>query len=136
MSPLWRTFMNPGVQLMRRLRLPFKVGLIGLMLFVPMVALLVALFQQGLDDRRSTLSEHEGALVARQLLLTVAELQSTRDLNHRVLNGDTAATAPRDAARERLRQRLKEVDATLASHSQVLLDGSWLPVRQALDALA
>ena len=41
MSPLWRTFISPGVQLMQRLRLPFKVGLIGLMLFVPMVALLV-----------------------------------------------------------------------------------------------
>ena len=136
MSPLWRTFMSPGAQLMLRLRLPFKVGLIGLMLFVPMVALLVSLFQQGLDDRRSTMSEHEGALVVRQLLHTVAELQSTRDLNHRVLNGETAAIAPRDAARARLRQRLKEVDATLASNPQVLLDGQWLPVRQALEALA
>jgi hypothetical protein len=61
--------------------------------------------QPGLQARRGTLAEHEGALVVRQPLQTVADLQSTRGLNQRMLNGDTAATGPRDASRDRLRQR-------------------------------
>jgi methyl-accepting chemotaxis protein len=136
MNRLWRRFLTPGVQLMRRLRLPFKVGLIGLMLFVPMVSLLVALFQQGLADRRTTLSELEGTQVVRALLLAVSDLQSTRGLNHRVLNGDTGAAAARDAARQQLSRRLDEVDAALARSPQARLDEVWPPVREAVSALA
>ncbi len=136
MSPVWRRFLSPGVLLMRRLRLPFKVGLIGLMLFVPMIALLLSLFETGLSDRRTTLSEHEGAVVVRQLLASVAELQAARDLHHRVLNGDQTAQAPRDAARQRLLQHLKDTDAVLAGAPQAPLGDRWPAVREAVEALA
>lgn len=42
-EPVVANPLRPGVRLMRRLRLPFKAGPIGLMLVVPMVALLASL---------------------------------------------------------------------------------------------
>ncbi len=136
MSTLWTPVMKPGVLLMRRLRLPFKVGLIGLMLFVPMVLLLVALLQQGLAGRQATLAEHEGAQMVRQLLVAATHLQATRGLNHRVLNGDSAATGERDAARARLRQQLQRLDTQLGAARTVRVDDLWPAVRDAVGALA
>ncbi len=136
MSPVWRRCLNPGVRVMRRLRLPFKLGLIGSMLFVPMVLLLLALMQKGLADRRTTLAELEGAQVVRALMLAVGDLQTTRGLTNRVLNGDTAATAARDAARQSLRQRLQAVDEVLVRTTKAPLGDRWPAVREAVDHLA
>jgi hypothetical protein len=38
----FQTLLKPGMHLMQRLRLPLKLCVIGLMLFVPMLLLLVA----------------------------------------------------------------------------------------------
>jgi methyl-accepting chemotaxis protein len=128
--------LNPGVQLMRRLRLPVKVGLIGLMLFVPMLLLLGALLHKGQASREFTLSERDGSLVVRQLMLASSHLQSTRGLNHRVLFGDTTATAERDEARRRLQTQLQAVDAELAATTRLRIDDQWPAVREAVAALA
>jgi methyl-accepting chemotaxis protein len=47
MGALIRAVLRPGTRLMRSLRLPAKVGLIGLMLFAPMAVLLLSAVQQG-----------------------------------------------------------------------------------------
>jgi len=136
MTELWSTLLKPGVLLMRRLRLPFKIGLIGLMLFVPMLLLLVALFQQGLVTRQATLAEHEGAQVVRELLGAATQLQAARGLTNRVLNGDTAAATERDAARQRLRSQLEQIDARVAGLAHFSLADRWPELRQAVAALA
>jgi methyl-accepting chemotaxis protein len=136
MTRAWRILLDPGVKLMRRLRLPFKVGLIGLMLFVPMLVLLAALFDRGLALREFTLAEHEGAQVVRTVLAAATQLQAARGLNHRVLNGDTTATGERDAARQRLKQRLDDIDAQIAATTRFQLDDTWPAVREAVASLA
>jgi methyl-accepting chemotaxis protein len=136
MTALWSTLIKPGVLLMRRLRLPFKIGLIGLMLFVPMLLLLVALFQQGLSTRQVTLAEHEGAQVVRELLGAATHLQAARGLTNRVLNGDSAAATERDAARQRLGAQLGQIDTSVAGLRHFSLADRWPEVRQAVAALA
>jgi methyl-accepting chemotaxis protein len=132
----WTWFLGPGVRLMRRLRLPFKISLIGLMLFVPMLALLMSLFTQGLASHRSTLAEREGAQVVRELVTSATLLQSTRGLNNRVLHGDTTAAPEREAVRTRLKQQLQAVDTQLAAARGLTLADLWPEVRQAVSDLA
>nr|MCU0774834.1 hypothetical protein [Ideonella sp.] len=72
----------------------------------------------------------------RSLLVTTAELQRVRGLNHRALNGDQGAVAPRDAARSRLQEHLRRVDGLLADTPDFTLEDQWPGVRDAIGALA
>jgi methyl-accepting chemotaxis protein len=131
-----RATLRPGMALMQRMRLPLKLVLLGLMLFVPMLALLGTLIANNLAQRNATLAELEGASVARHVKAAALELQTLRGANNRVLNGDTTAVAPRDAARERLRLAVAKTDTLVSSTTRFTLDDAWPPVREAVLALA
>ena len=126
---------GPGMGLMRRLRVPSKIGLIGLMLFLPMVVLLGLLVQRSVQSLDATQGEVEGARTVRSLLQVARELQSHRGHTNRVMNGDTAATAPRDATRVRLKAALDEVDSKLALNRSFKMDDVWPETRKAIAAL-
>ncbi len=136
MQAIVKSLMGPGVLAMRNLRLPLKVALIGLMLFVPMVALLVALLQGGLADRRFTASERQGAALVQQVLAAAHELQAVRSLNHRLMSGDDGARPQLDTARQRLQQALETVDRTAHGTQAFRVDDQWPALREAIDALA
>ncbi|MFN7726969.1 MAG: methyl-accepting chemotaxis protein [Rubrivivax sp.] len=123
------------MRLMRQLRLPAKIGLMGLMLFVPMLLLLAMQVKQGLAQIQFTRGEHQGAQVVRALHQTTAALQDHRGLTNRVLNGDTTAAAARDQARQRLLSNLDQVDQALRAAPVVDLATEWTAVRTAVAAL-
>jgi methyl-accepting chemotaxis protein len=136
MTALLESLLRPGSLLMRRLRLPWKVGLIGLMLFLPMVMLLVLQLRSGLHDIAEARSEVEGAELVRQLQVAAGRLQQLRGLNNRVMNGDAAATAARDNARSALLAALADSDRQLAATLRFDLGDRWPTVRAAVSALA
>jgi methyl-accepting chemotaxis protein len=132
----FQTLLKPGMHLMQRLRLPLKLCVIGLMLFVPMLLLLVAQLRAGVAELSYTRSEHTGAVLAPKVLDTATQLQVLRGLNHRVLNGDTAASAARDNARTALAGSVQALDAAVAAAPALNLGPLWQPSRERLAALA
>ena len=127
---------RPGVLMMRRLRLPKKLGLIGLMLLFPMVVLLATVLRSGqsqIDVARSALA---GADVSAAALNVAAQVQTHRGLTHRALNGDSGALAPRDAARRELKAAVAVFDKRLAGTSAFSLADKWPELREATLALA
>jgi methyl-accepting chemotaxis protein len=135
MSRLLRSSMAPGLWLMRRLRLPWKLGLVGLTLFLPMLLLLVLHVQLLRQHTAFTLAEAEGARVVQALLAVADPLQQHRGLTNRVLSGEADATAPRDAARTVLAQALQKVDVELKAARSFQLDDQWPALREAVAAL-
>jgi methyl-accepting chemotaxis protein len=136
MSRFLRSLLAPGLWLMRRLRLPWKLGLVGLTLFLPMLLLLVLHVQVLRQQKAITLAEAEGARVVQTLLQVADGLQQHRGLTNRALSGDAAAAAPRDAVRATLLQSLAAVDQALTATASFQLDDRWPAMRQAVEALA
>jgi methyl-accepting chemotaxis protein len=139
MTPFLHGALHPGVLLMRRLRLPAKIALMGALLFVPLALLLASLLKDGVEKIEYTQGELHGQAVIVALLDTARSVQSHRGLTNRVLSGDAKAEAPREALRVKLREQLAAVDAAAAqarAAGAFGLEDIWPPVREAVDALA
>ena len=78
----------PGVRLMRRLRVPVKLALMGLALLVPLTVLVVTRFMDSRNDIGVARQELVGARQVSTLVDLVAALQAHRDAAMR--NADTA----------------------------------------------
>ncbi len=136
MTHVTRALLRPGTLLMRRLRLPWKIGLIGLMLFVPMLLLLQAQLRGGIGELASSRAEREGAVLVRGVLGSANLVQQHRGLTNRVLNGDTAATGARDGTRQALLAALNDLDREIGTLRSFQLADTWPAVRDAVRALA
>ena len=136
MRAVFAPLLHPGVLLMRRLRLPWKIGLLGLMLLLPMLLLLVSLIDTRRSELAFTRAEREGAVVVRGLLDAAGLLQQHRGLTNRVLNGDQAAIAPRDSTRQALVAALTDLDRSVQALRGFTLADSWPAVHQAVAGLA
>ncbi|MFZ5551100.1 MAG: methyl-accepting chemotaxis protein [Pseudomonadota bacterium] len=136
MSSFGTLALRPGIQLMRRLRMPTKMGLMGLMLLVPLVLLIAYSTQGARADLALARSEHAGAEVIDHLSDVVALLQQHRGLTSRVLSGDASAAAERDAARIKLKAAVAAADQRLAAQLPFNLDDVWKPALDGTLALA
>ena len=136
MSSAMRTVLRPGTLVMRRLRLPMKISLIGLMLFVPLLLLLAALLQRDLDSLNATRAEQEGASLVGSLMSTAGLVQQHRGLTSRVMNGDTSATAARDQTRVALLAAAADLDQRVQGLERFSLSPEWPAIRDAVRALA
>ncbi|HJV69527.1 methyl-accepting chemotaxis protein [Ideonella sp.] len=136
MSPVGQALLRPGTSLMRRLRMPTKMALMGLMLLIPLLMLIIYSARQAQETLRFTRDELAGAQVVTELTDVVALVQTHRGLTNRVLSSETAATAERDAVRARIQQALAAVDKTAAAGLPFAFDDLWKPAREATVALA
>ncbi|MEK8050642.1 methyl-accepting chemotaxis protein [Ideonella sp. DXS22W] len=131
MSPL-----RPGVKLMRRLNIPVKMGLMGLLLAVPMLVTLLATSQRAAADLAVVQLERSGARVVATLIEAVTAMQTLRDLNMRALSGDAAARGRLPDAARALTEALARVDQTHAESGGFDLPAQWTQARDAARALA
>lgn len=136
MSPVGQAVLRPGTSLMRRLRMPTKMALMGLMLLIPLLMLIIYSARQAQDSLRFTRDELAGAQVVTELTDVVALVQTHRGLTNRVLSSETAASAERDAVRGRIQQALSVVDKTAAAGLPFAFDDLWKPAREATVGLA
>ncbi|MGS0753503.1 hypothetical protein ACVBEH_01330 [Roseateles sp. GG27B] len=113
-------FLMPGIHLMRRLTLPVKLTLMGLMLVLPLLVLTVRSYQSARANLVAVETEAEGALWVAELNLLIASLQNHRGLTARVQAGDKSAEPARELAREKLAQGLSEQEA-LAARTQLFM---------------
>jgi len=136
MANFLQTCLRPGMALMQRLRLPWKLGTIGAMLLVPMLVLAVAALASGLDHLRYTRGEAEGSATIGQLQRLAKQIQSHRDLTHRQLNGDNSVVQERTALRDAMVASLVELDRSLSTTVHFTTSDLWPPVREQAQAIA
>ena len=74
--------LRPGVQLMRLLRLPTKLGVLALVLFVPLVIISLLLTQRVNDSITFTEAEIHGSQLVQRLNAVVVEVQGRKDFLH------------------------------------------------------
>ncbi|MBT9594418.1 MAG: cache domain-containing protein [Vitreoscilla sp.] len=136
MSSFGVAILRPGAHLMRRLRMPTKMALMGLMLLVPLLVLIAYSALQAQTELRFTRGELAGAKVVDELTEVTTLLQTHRGLTSRAQTSDTAAATQRDAVRVQLRNAVAAVDATAKDGLPFDLVDAWAPTRDATLALA
>lgn len=128
--------LKPGLRVMRGMRLPAKMGLLGAMLAMPLFLLMTLAMIQASGDMAVARSEREGTLLARQVTELVVLVQSHRSLSNQVAAGVTALTPARDAVRVQLRQAVQQADQAIAATKTFTFDDLWPTERERLLALA
>jgi methyl-accepting chemotaxis protein len=122
---------GPGVRLMRHLRIPVKMGLVGLLLLIPLLILLVNTCRSGLAELEFASAEAEGAHMVASLLQLAVELQSLRRQTDRAQEGAPAARQDL-VARTDLNQNLLALDRSVAACGRLEFGELWKPLRAAL----
>ncbi|MFT3955235.1 MAG: methyl-accepting chemotaxis protein [Piscinibacter sp.] len=131
-----RTLFGPGIGLMRRLRIPIKMAVMGLFLLVPLLLLLLDGFRTGLENRNIALAELEGAHIVQAANRLVGQVQNHRGLTNRALSGDAAARDALPKARGEFDAALRGLDTTIAATHRFDADDLWKARRDGLAALA
>ena len=133
--PAWR-LLAPAVTLMRSLRLPVKVSLMGALLLLPLLGLSLLRVLDLHQQWQTARSEQAGAAWVSQLLHLGHDLQDHRDLTLRALGGDAGAASEQAAVRKQLDSALAEID-TLARNEKVFAPPpGWDDIRGAVAGLA
>ena len=127
--------LSPGVWLMRRLRLPTKLGVLAAVLLVPLAVVCVLLVQRLGDDIRFTENEVEGSRTIARLADVVAAVQTHRGQTNMLLSGSTSARAALDGTRSQLQQAVAQADALITALPHLELSAEWRDLKAGLDRL-
>jgi methyl-accepting chemotaxis protein len=133
--PFLTSLMHPGELLLRRLSMPVKLLLIGLVVMVPMSYVLTTAVLDGRAKLAFTAGEREGAAALQKLFRVVMLTQLHRGQTNLALSGNTEAQAAREETRRQLRAAMAEVDAHAAAAPVLQMDKPWSDVRSVLDDL-
>ncbi|MEK8048143.1 methyl-accepting chemotaxis protein [Ideonella margarita] len=110
-----RALMRPGTRLMRQMRMPAKLSLLGLLLLLPLLLLIIHNSSRATDELKLVREELDGTAVIEQIGQLINETQRHRTLLHRQLNGDATAAAA-----------LAETRAALKTHTETMAPGPLL----------
>ena len=127
--------LRPGVALMRGLRLPVKMPLVGLMLVAPLLPLTVSTYQSLRNDLVVVQGELAGAQVAAALIDVAVQTQTHRDLAQRSLSGDAQAGQQQPAAATALATAVDRLDARQQAGLPFAMPEDWPALRERLLAL-
>ena len=130
------SILEPGVRLMRNLRIPVKMGLMGLLLLVPLLLALVTMVRGMRADIGIASAEIEGAQLASGITALVTQVQTTRGLTNRAMQSDTRATADLPKARDAFAAAQRELETTLAQTRAFDAADLWSGCRTGLSDLA
>ena len=122
MSALTDRLLAPGVALMRRLRLAVKLTGIAAAILLPLLGLALTDFDRSRQDLAIVRAESAGAQVAQAIADLAAAVQRHRDLTQRVLAGDGASMAARDASAGTLSDAARALDVAVAEHPALGLE--------------
>ena len=128
--------LKPGIALMRRLRIPTKMALMGVLLMLPLLLLVAVTWQAAQADLAFTRSERQGVVLLRQGSALVAQLQLHRGLTNRALSGDASAQPALLEARSGLQKALATLDQGVQSAPALNLDAAWGRLTPRLRALS
>ncbi|MES2091867.1 MAG: hypothetical protein V4532_18085, partial [Pseudomonadota bacterium] len=114
--------LNPGLTVMRKLRINRKLALMGAMLLLPLIFLETAVIIKAAADLAFTQSEQRGVAVIKPLTELMQQLQTARSLSIRTLTGETALATEREQAHHQIKQASDALNAELAhQHADKLI---------------
>ncbi len=128
--------LQPGVRLMRLLRLPTKLAVLALLLFIPLVVISVLLTQRLNEAIAFTQAEVDGSRLVQHVHAVTVEVQKHRGQTNMLLGGDASARNAVQATREQLKQALAKVDESLARRPDFELGSDWAALHRVMSDLA
>ena len=126
----------PGIWLMRRMRLPAKLALLGSVLLVPLLVICVLLVQRLGAELQAARNEAEGVRIVARLADVAAAVQARRGHSQVLLSGGDAARGPLQAAQAQLAQTVTAAGEALARRPDFELSRDWSEVKSGLEGLA
>ena len=128
------TWLKPGVALMQRLRMPFKLAVLALLALVPLVVVSLVQVTSSLRDYATARAEMTGALGADLITDLVTEVQHQRVLLLLASNPEFAAQLPK--ARAELQTSTTAVDRWVKEHPQLFVEKPWSVLKPQIESLA
>ena len=127
----------PGVWLMRKMRLPVKLGILAMAIVVPMLVVCVSLVQRISDELHLLEGEAQGVQGISALGRLVTVLQTHRGQTNMLLAGEAAARSSLDKTRESLPTTLTTAGAALtAAREEMGLTQVWRDLEARVQRLA
>lgn len=127
--------LGPGIRLMRRLRLPVKLILLGMMLLIPLVVTVVTSSLREFESISTTREELAGLHIVKPMSSGLFALQVQRGLSARLLSGDTEARQALQANANALKEHLTHVDDAISKMQSAELIGEWQTLRSNIEPL-
>ncbi len=125
----------PGARLMRHLKLPAKLVLLGVVVLVPLLLLAANFSQRFMADASFTRDEIAGAHLVDATLDVLLATQRHRDLAL-IAQVDPSQASRLQDARGAMLGAMQSVDAVLARGDTLKLGNAWAAIRAPLDRLA
>jgi methyl-accepting chemotaxis protein len=133
---LTRLAFGPAVRLMRRLRLPVKLSLLGTVLLLPLLLLAWGEYRVLTDERRVAESERSGIVHIAPWFKASGELQRLRVVVARQMGGDATAQAELPAVRAALDESLAQLQRLGSEPAPFALPEHWAPLVATTQRLA
>lgn len=127
--------MRPGVLLMRRFKLSFKLGVLALLLLVPLLVMCVQLATRLGVDIETTLTERDGALAMARAADIVNLVQRHRGQMNIRLSGNRTGQGALENTQAALVKAGAAVDEVMGKSSRLNLGKQWEPLRARVNGL-
>ena len=127
---------NPGVSLMRHLRLPTKLGALALVLILPMLVVTAFLTQRLNADLELARDEVDGVRVVDHIGKVILEVQKHRGQTHLLQAGDAAAQGALAQVDAALLAAMTQLDATLDQNRRFGLQQEWAPLKGKIQGIS
>ena len=125
----------PGIWLMRRLRLPTKLGVLSSVLVVPLLVICVLLVQRLGEDIRLAENEADGVRVISLMADVVQSVQTHRGQTNMLLSGNTAVRGALDKTRGELTRSLAATRAAVDELPRMGLEREWQDLQTRIEKL-
>ncbi len=136
MSQPSRSLLGPGIALMQRFSMTAKMVLMASVLVLPLAVMGLLMSKTLWDQRAYTLQELNGLDAVQRITDLIRHTQTHRTQTNRLLSGDTTLQGEREAARQRLRTAIEQLDRQVALVPELALSSEWTPLREGLLELA
>ncbi|WP_372657321.1 methyl-accepting chemotaxis protein [Hydrogenophaga sp.] len=127
--------LSPGMLLMRRLRLPTKLGLMAFFILVPLVVVCAVLQQRLGSEIATARSEAGGIELIGQLTQVVKHVQVHRGQTNMLLSGADAVRPALNRSRDELSQSIASTTRLLAERRDPDLNQEWRGLQARLSQL-
>ena len=127
---------EPGVRLMRRLRIPVKMAVMGVLLLIPLTMLLGTMVKTAQADIDFASGEIEGARLVGRIATLVTHAQTHRGLTSRAQQTDVKAVEALPKVREAFAQAYRALDAEVLNTRRFELADLWAPLSATLQELS
>jgi len=124
--------LRPGVLLMRRLRMPLKLGALGVLLLAPLLVMTVAQYRSLDAEWRLATVERDGARLVGTLDAVVSAVQVARGTAARAASGDAGAQRELQAVRQAVRDALQVAADRAAAVRTFGMPSEWPALRDAV----